>query len=345
MRSSSFAIVNLTCLSVAGNDISCVPASDMEVQAMVVARNHVAKYLSSSERLSELPPVLDEGSPSCKYCPQKRSCVLYHKGLERGDSSTATSGMCFSELSAHLTPVHLEYFEKWERAIDIEQGATSKDVHLLLINPPAVREAMGKAIAQLQLSSVQMSPCGDGYLYSFKREALPSAHHAEEGAPQQLREDGGEGSNNLPVNVLGEGDYVIVSTTLGDLHMGRGAVKSLNSQILVVHLKQPLQLPPWATLAMRRTHSAIISSLTMQYKEKKEHGMMKDGCAFGKELEALKEVHWVLDKDEKGTTFAKAKRVCCHRQIPCKTCGRCPFANLSNILFPPPFFLSRISSL
>lgn len=66
-----------------------------EVRSLLLARNELATYLSSSG--SVLPPMVRDPH-TCQRCDHVQTCVLFHKAVEQGDARSSGLGETFTKV-------------------------------------------------------------------------------------------------------------------------------------------------------------------------------------------------------------------------------------------------------
>lgn len=100
-----------------------IPAIRNELREMIMQRNRLAGYVR--ERSVQLPPML-KSKHMCGRCYAKVPCFTYHKLADNGDGETSGMAEKFDEVIGHLTPVHQEFFLKWENLLTLEEKESQK---------------------------------------------------------------------------------------------------------------------------------------------------------------------------------------------------------------------------
>ena len=180
--------------------ISGIPMVPEHVKHLLVQRNRIAAFLSRSSVLDctqvssassgiGLPPMFEQES-ECARCNQFENCVLRHKVFESGTKDTSKLGALWDSTFTSLSTRHLEYFEKWMKAIQHEGAGSLSTQRELYILTAAQRQQKGHCVPNLKLVSTSRNSKAK-YLYTFGyADGLPVDRCA---------------------NGLTSGDYVIVS--------------------------------------------------------------------------------------------------------------------------------------
>ena len=229
------------------------------------ARNLVAHYLSQSLNIDgsiRLPK--PGGKPIvCQHCVYDRSCVFYNKAIENGSEagSDRFRGR-YDTMTNHLSPTHLEYFRLWDKLIELEQQAGAQTFAWRL--PPQEREKSGRALCSLRLEKFEeLSP--SLFEYTFRREGS-SSHLSESDDSGEVLKQSSEDRPDRAISGLAPGDYVILSTMEGIVHLGRGPLRAIGHDHVVIHLDRSLRLPPGISLR---------SSLWVIDKDELSSGLMR----------------------------------------------------------------------
>ena len=93
-----------------------IPVSAQERRHIIQARNYLAGALEGNK----LPRLLEDHR-TCSRCFQVSSCMGLHKMLEGGREDTSGIGDLFSTLTSHISPAHTRYFQKWYKALCLEE--------------------------------------------------------------------------------------------------------------------------------------------------------------------------------------------------------------------------------
>ncbi|CAG8556535.1 10524_t:CDS:2 [Diversispora eburnea] len=94
-----------------------VPVVPHELRSLIIQRNKMAWF--SSEKMS-LPPVI-KNKFQCGNCNLNTSCFLYHKACEKGTGESSGVANLFEKIVSHLQDHHLEFFNKWNELITLEE--------------------------------------------------------------------------------------------------------------------------------------------------------------------------------------------------------------------------------
>ena len=120
-----------------------------EIRHMIIERNELACYVR--EKL-DLPPMLKKPY-LCKACYSKTECFTYHKLVEGGDAETSGLGETFNELVSHLTPVHADFFKKWDGLLTKEERDTMKFRRELWTMLSTERQGVGRCFANVTIEA------------------------------------------------------------------------------------------------------------------------------------------------------------------------------------------------
>ncbi|CAK7225670.1 DNA replication endonuclease-helicase Dna2 [Sporothrix bragantina] len=123
-----------------------IPAVRNELRHMIMKRNELACYVR--ERSVQLPPMLRNRS-TCGWCFAKTSCFVYHKLADDGTGETSGMGDKFTEVVGHLTPMHKEFFLKWEDLLTKEEKVGHKLRRELWTMLSAEREKVGRCFGNV----------------------------------------------------------------------------------------------------------------------------------------------------------------------------------------------------
>ena len=150
---------------------SLIPVSDHDRRHILQARNYLAGALESEH----LPNVLRD-QRKCSRCFQLSNCMGLHKLLENGTEDSSSMGVLFSALTAHISQSHVWYFQKWYKALCLEDengrngnkgnyGASST-VHVSLLAEEEVKPLSqdAKNLGHCYAFKVNCSKARDGSL-------------------------------------------------------------------------------------------------------------------------------------------------------------------------------------
>ncbi|KAH6958913.1 AAA domain-containing protein [Fusarium avenaceum] len=146
-----------------------IPAIRHELRHMIMQRNQLACYVR--ERSVQLPPML-KSKHMCGKCYAKTSCFIYHRLADDGDGETSGMNEKFDELVKHLTPLHQEFFIKWENLLTKEEKESQKTKRELWTMTSAEREKKSRCFADVIIEDGSASvdthnPKINRYHYSF----------------------------------------------------------------------------------------------------------------------------------------------------------------------------------
>ena len=200
--------------------VSGIPMVPEHVKHLLVQRNSIAAYLSRSSVLDctqvssassgiGLPPMFEQES-ECARCSQFENCVLRHKVFETGTRETSKLGALWDSAFASLSTRHLEYFEKWMKAIQHESAESVSTQRELYILTAAQRQQEGHCIPNLKFVSTSRNSKAK-YLYTF---AYADGMQVDRCA-----------------NSLTRGDYVIVSVDKKD---GDGTAREVSASVKTI---------------------------------------------------------------------------------------------------------------
>ncbi|MCJ1479468.1 Tripartite DNA replication factor [Lambiella insularis] len=157
------------------SEVSRIPAIRHELRHMIIQRNELACYV---RRRLELPPMLK--SPHlCGRCYAKTSCFIYHKLVDDGDGESSGMKEKFDELVKHLSPVHGEFFKKWDDLLTKEEADVFKFRRELWTMLSSEREKVGRCFGNVVIepgSAVELAdaPKINRFRYIFiKQKVLP----------------------------------------------------------------------------------------------------------------------------------------------------------------------------
>ncbi|KAJ9606581.1 DNA replication endonuclease-helicase Dna2 [Cladophialophora chaetospira] len=140
--------INVTCgilYYLETNKIFRVEGVRNEIRHMIIERNELACYVH--DKLA-LPPMTKK-QHLCKSCYSKAACFTYHKLSEAGTAETSGLGEKFTEVVGHLSPVHQEFFKKWDDLLTKEERDTMKFRRELWTMLSSEREALGRCFSEV----------------------------------------------------------------------------------------------------------------------------------------------------------------------------------------------------
>ena len=153
-----------------------IPAIRHELRHMIMQRNQLACYIR--ERSVQLPPML-KSKHMCGKCYAKTSCFIYHRLADDGDGESSGMNEKFDEVIKHLTPLHKEFFVKWENLLTKEEKDSQKNKRELWTMTSAEREKKSRCFADVIIEEGSASVDTDNpkinrYHYTFVKRIHPS---------------------------------------------------------------------------------------------------------------------------------------------------------------------------
>lgn len=116
-----------------------------EIRHMIIQRNELACYVRDK---LDLPPMIKKEF-MCNKCYAQTSCFTYHKLVENGDGETSGMGETFEQEVKHLTPIHQEFFRKWDDLLTKEERDSMKFRRELWTMLSSEREALGRCFGNV----------------------------------------------------------------------------------------------------------------------------------------------------------------------------------------------------
>lgn len=116
-----------------------------EIRHMIIQRNELACYVHDK---LDLPPMIKK-EHMCKNCYAQTSCFTYHKLVENGNGETSGMGEIFEQEVKHLTPIHQEFFRKWDDLLTKEERDSMKFRRELWTMLSSEREALGRCFGNV----------------------------------------------------------------------------------------------------------------------------------------------------------------------------------------------------
>ncbi|KAM7197362.1 tripartite DNA replication factor [Rhypophila sp. PSN 637] len=127
-----------------------IPAVKQELRHMIMQRNQLACHIR--ERSVQLPP-MKKNAHACGKCYAQASCFIYHKLADDGNGETSALGQKFDQVVKHLTPVHKEFFLKWEDLLTKEEKESQKLRRELWTMVSTEREKVGRCFSNVILEA------------------------------------------------------------------------------------------------------------------------------------------------------------------------------------------------
>lgn len=124
-----------------------IPAIRHEIRHMIMKRNELSCYVREKAH-TNLPPMLKQDH-LCNRCYAKVPCFIYHKLAEDGSGETSGLKGKFDEIVKHLSPVHKEFFLKWDKLLTQEEKESMKFRRELWTMLSPEREKLGRCFANV----------------------------------------------------------------------------------------------------------------------------------------------------------------------------------------------------
>ncbi|BBN05891.1 DNA replication ATP-dependent helicase/nuclease Dna2 [Marchantia polymorpha subsp. ruderalis] len=221
------------------NQTQEVAVQQGELVGLIMRRNEHARDLLKASASQTLPPLL-QSSQMCQNCRQLDSCAVYHKAQDGVTADSNRLGEVFDKSTTHLTTADLEFFQQWDRLIDLEFRDLLMSHSEIWRMPSKKREELGRCMSSLVLStspnnSDDRKESAGYFLYTFRR-ASSTSDHSSTG-------DMCTPSSSLRDRPFHCGDYVVLSTESGHTAVAGGIVASLNEVSIVIRLSHRLHNP------------------------------------------------------------------------------------------------------
>ena len=200
-----------------------IPAIRHELRHMIMQRNELACHVR--ERSVQLPPML-KSKHMCGKCYAKTSCFVYHRLADDGDGESSGMHEKFDELIDHLTPIHQEFFIKWETLLTKEEKESKKTKRELWTMTSVEREKKSRCFADVIIEEGSSSidtdnPRINRYHYTFiKRVKTPGFSFLE--------------------SELNVGEPIVVSDEQGHFALAIGYVTHVRKQRISVAVDRRL---------------------------------------------------------------------------------------------------------
>ena len=200
-----------------------IPSVRHELRHMIMQRNRLACYIR--ERNVQLPP-MKKSKHACGRCFAQASCFTYHKLADDGDGETSGMGTVFDEAVRHLTPIHRDFFLKWEDLLTKEERESQKLRRELWSMVSSEREKVGRCFGDVVIQQGSASEDPDGpkvfrFHYTFlKEQAAPGFSFVE--------------------SQLAVGEPIVVSDEEGHFALALGFVKAIRKRNISVAVDRRL---------------------------------------------------------------------------------------------------------
>ncbi|KAL3693543.1 hypothetical protein R1sor_007194 [Riccia sorocarpa] len=220
------------------NQTQEVRVQQSELVGLIMRRNEHARDLLKASASQTLPPML-QNYQMCHNCRQLDTCTVYHKA-HGGTAESSGLGELFENSTNHLATADVEFFQKWDRLIDLESRDLLMSHSEIWRMPSKKREELGRCISSLVLSessnsSGDLNDSSGSHFYSFRRAgtSYDTSNAVNLCTP----------STSLQERPFSCGDYVLLSTECGQTAVAGGIVASLNGDSIEVRLSHPLHNP------------------------------------------------------------------------------------------------------
>jgi len=200
-----------------------IPAIRHELRHLIMQRNQLACYIR--ERSVQLPPMKRDKN-TCGKCYAQTSCFTYHKLADDGDGESSGMNDKFEDAVKHLTPVHKEFFLKWEDLLTKEEKHGQKLRRELWTMVSAEREKLGRCFGNVIIEDGSASEDrGSSKINRF--------HYAF------IKETAAAGFSFLD-SQLAVGEPIVVSDEQGHFALALGYVTSVRKQRIEVAVDRRL---------------------------------------------------------------------------------------------------------
>ena len=204
------------------SEISRIPAVRHELRHMIMQRNDLACYVR--QRL-ELPPMLR--SPHlCGKCYANTSCFIYHKLIDDGTGESSGMKGKFDEAVKHLTPIHQEFFKKWDDLLTKEEKDALKFRRELWTMLSSEREKVGRCFGSVMVSPGSAVELPDGpkinrFMYTFVKSNPPAGF-------------------SFTDSQIIAGEPIVISDEAGHFALANGYATKVRRECITVAVDRPL---------------------------------------------------------------------------------------------------------
>lgn len=251
-----------------------IPAVRNELRHMIKQRNQLAVYIR--ERSVQLPP-MKNSKHACGKCYAQNSCFTYHKLADDGDGDSSGLQEKFDQVVKHMTPVHKEFFLKWEDLLTKEEKESQKLRRELWTMLSVEREKVGRCFADVIIEEGSASE--DAHSQKINR-----FHYAF------VKEDAAPGFSFLDSQIA-VGEPIVVSDEQGHFALALGFVTAVRKQRISVAVD-------------RRLHNARIRQPGFDKRDNQVYAsimeVVPEGVPSNQSQGKIKEapIRYRLDKDE-----------------------------------------------
>lgn len=114
-------------------------------------------------------------------CEQKKNCMIMHKAMEHGDGASSGVPALFDRFTASLSESDINYIEKWETMLRIEEGDPGAANRSIWTLSPSEREQEGRCLAFLSVTNYM--PVSTGRNYQFTQAPSRSTPNKKVDSP------------------------------------------------------------------------------------------------------------------------------------------------------------------
>ena len=252
-----------------------------ELLHMIKQRNVLACYVRDR---AELPPMLKDPR-MCGKCYAQKACFIYHKLVDDGNASSSGLKERFNELMSHLSPLHQEFFTRWDNLLTKEETDLLKYRRELWTMSSLEREKVGRCFADLAIvegSAVELkdSPKINRFKYSLKKGNSPYFSFTD--------------------SQITVGEPIVISDERGHFALANGYVTNLTKHRITVAVDRQLH--------NARTRTKGFDELRNQsFVGVMQIGADDDGCSIVDPEDSSIPVTYRLDKDEFSNGMATAR--------------------------------------
>ncbi|KAJ3036787.1 Tripartite DNA replication factor [Rhizophlyctis rosea] len=185
-----------------------IPGLRDEIRGLLTNRNRMACYLNNRTKI----PEMEKNVQKCQRCYALDTCTVYHKGLESGTADTSGLGSLFDKKTAHMTPEHVAFFDKWDRLVTLEEGDMQRFRKEMWTMTGAERQKIGRRMKVLPTDPPSEAAKG---INRFRYRFVPADISAS-----QLDST----SASLLSSHMAVGDPIVVSSEEGHLALAIGFI-------------------------------------------------------------------------------------------------------------------------
>lgn len=251
-----------------------IPSIRNELRHMIMQRNQLACYIR--ERSVQLPP-MKRSKNACGRCYAQSSCFIYHKLADDGDSESSGLNETFDAVVKHLSPLHREFFLKWEDLLTKEEKESQKLRRELWTMVSKEREKLGRCFANVIIE--------EGSAYEDPNQAKINRY-----SYTFIRDANGAGSSFMDSQIT-VGEPIVVSDEQGHFALALGYVTAVKKTRISVAVDRRLHNARIRQPGFDEVNNQVFASIMEVIPE----GVRPDQSQ-GKIKEAP--IRYRLDKDE-----------------------------------------------